>query len=61
MHIAKALCSYVVGWDLAVLQGSGDALVIGSWVLMTDDLRATLMRWAPLEGLNPLIAFFYFF
>ena len=31
-------------WDLVVLEGSGDALVIGSWVLMTDHLRATLMR-----------------
>jgi hypothetical protein len=58
MYIAKAPCSYVIGWDLVVLEGSGDALVIGSWVLMTDHLRATLMRWAPLEGLNPLIAFF---
>ena len=31
-------------WDLVVSEGSGDALVIGSWVLMTDYLRATLMR-----------------
>ena len=28
-------------WDLVVSEGSGDAsLVIGSWVLMIDDLRA---------------------
>ena len=31
-------------WDLVVSKGSSDALVIGSWVLMTDDLRATLLR-----------------
>jgi hypothetical protein len=32
-------------WDLMVSEGSGDvSLVIGSWVLMTDDLRAALMR-----------------
>jgi hypothetical protein len=46
-------------WDLVVSEGSGDAsLVIGSWVLMADDLRAALMRQAPPDELNPLIAFF---
>ena len=39
---AVLLCNI---WDLVVPEGSGDAsLVIGSWVLLTDDLRATLMR-----------------
>ena len=38
---AMLLCN---AWDLVVSEGSGDALVIGSWVLMTDHLRATLMR-----------------
>lgn len=52
---AVLLCN---SWDLVVSEGSGDALVIGSWVLMTDHLRATLMRQAPPDGLNPLIAFF---
>jgi len=46
-------------WNLVVSEGSGDvSLVIGSWVLMTDDLRAALMRQAPPDELNPLIAFF---
>jgi hypothetical protein len=32
-------------WDLVVSEGSGDvSLVTGSWVLMTGDLRAALMR-----------------
>ena len=32
-------------WDLVASEGSGDvSLVIGSWVLMADDLRDTLMR-----------------
>ncbi|POG82293.1 hypothetical protein GLOIN_2v1867400 [Rhizophagus irregularis DAOM 181602=DAOM 197198] len=32
-------------WDLVVSEGSGDvSLVIGSWVLIADDLRNTLMR-----------------
>lgn len=32
-------------WELVVSEGSGDvSLVIGSWVLMADDLRDTLMR-----------------
>ena len=44
MHTAKAPCSYVILRDLVVSEGSGDALVIGSWVLMTDDLRVTLLR-----------------
>ena len=39
---AVLLCNI---WDLVVPEGSGDvSLVIGSWVLLTDDLRATLMR-----------------
>ena len=42
-------------WDLVVSEGSGDALVIGSWVLITDHLRVALMRQAPLDELNPLI------
>ena len=46
-------------WDLVVSEGSGDVLlVIGSWVLMTNDLRAALMRQALPDELNPLIAFF---
>ena len=48
-------------WDLVVSEGSGDALVIGSWVLMTDHLRAVLMRQAPLDELNPLITFLIFY
>ena len=46
-------------WDLVVSEGSGDvSLVIGSWVLMADDLRAALMRQALPDELNPLIVFF---
>ena len=45
-------------WDLVVSEGSGDVLlVIGNWVLMTDDLRAAPLRQAPLDELNSLIAF----
>jgi hypothetical protein len=43
-------------WDLVASEGSGD--VSFSWVLMIDDLRAALMRQAPPDELNPLIAFF---
>ena len=38
---AVLLCSML---GFVVSNGSGDALVIGSWVLMTNDLRVTLMR-----------------
>ncbi|CAG8716704.1 10523_t:CDS:2 [Rhizophagus irregularis] len=39
---AMLLCNT---WDLVVSEGSGNVLlVIGSWVLMADDLRDTLMR-----------------
>ena len=50
MHTAKAPCSYVICWDLVVSEGSGDA--------SSDDLRATPLRQAPPEELNPLITFF---
>ena len=52
---AVLLCNI---WDLVVSEGSGDALVISSWVLMTNDLMVALMRQTPLDGPNPLIAFF---
>ena len=38
---AELLCNT---WDLVISEGSGDALVIGSWMLMTDHLRVTLIR-----------------
>ena len=48
-------------WDLVVSEGNSDvSLVIGSWVLMIDDLRAALMKQAPPNKLNPFIAFFDF-
>src|ERR1051325_10218211 len=45
-------CSYVI-------LGSNDALlVIGSRMLMTDNLRVALLRQVPLDELNPLYCIF---
>ena len=44
-HSESAMLLLCNTWDLVVSEGSGDvSLVIGSWMLMADDLRDTLMR-----------------